>query len=123
MFGLISGGDGLRLSGDPPTGILEDIKFDPGTGRLSFRSKLSVGKTGYGNWTQDVYEFDGVLSAKKLKGDLITSDELCPDKCREKRKIVLKRSALHTESMDTYKTYAEWKVMADRILKRLGPRW
>lgn len=43
VFGLFLSSEGL--SGDTPTGLLEDAAFDAKTGRLTFRARLSTGMT------------------------------------------------------------------------------
>ena len=127
ICGLIAGSSHSRLYGDPPTGLLEDVQFDPKTGKMSFRAKLTLGL-----WSdrdhrnlpsQDVYEFEGVLTAKKLKGNLLTSNELCDDKCPRREQIELRRSKDSSFLMDDYQSYSEWKSYADRILNFRGPKW
>lgn len=112
IYGLISGSDALRLSGDPPTGILENVKFDPKTKRLSFRAKLSTG----------VFEFEGVLTNKKLAGKLSITNELCSDKCPQTKAITLRLSKEWTSLMSEYQSYAEWEAYANEILKFRGPK-
>lgn len=126
IYGLISGSDSSRLIGDPPTGLLENVQFDPKTGRLSFRAKLTLGLFFGVEPSRDVYQFEGVLTKKKLLGSLLATNELCPDKCPEKKKISLPRSKESSSEMEefhTYQSFAEWKAFADRILKFRGPEW
>ena len=40
IYGLISGSSYLRLMGDPPRGILENVQFDPKSNKISFRAKV-----------------------------------------------------------------------------------
>ncbi len=115
IYGLIFGTDNLRLIGDPPTGLLENAQFNSMTGKLSFRAKLSLGQSGGGEPVRDVYEFEGVLTKKKLAGNLLVTNELCADKCPEKKKITLPRSeklSSEMEEYESYKSYAEWKSEA-----------
>ena len=65
IHGLISGDDDLRLAGNPPLGILENVQFEPKMKKLSFRAKLSTGLVGNNVWSRDVYEFEGVLKRKR----------------------------------------------------------
>jgi hypothetical protein len=60
IYGLISGSSHSRLVGDPPTGLLEDVKFDPKTGKLSFRAKLPGVIFAGNELPGEVYEFEGV---------------------------------------------------------------
>jgi hypothetical protein len=73
--------------------------------------------------SRDVFEFEGTLTSARLAGTLSTTNELCPDKCPEKKKIDLPRSKDWSSMMSGFKTYAEWKADADETLKSLGPEW
>jgi len=126
MYGLISAQE-FGLCGDTPAGLLEDIQFDPQTKKISFRAKLSMGLYYDANNSnvpsQDVFEFDGVLKAKKLNGMLKITNELCSDKCPETKKITLPKSKEWSSLLEEYKSRAEWEANAKRILDRRGPRW
>src|SRR5438046_1449435 len=50
LFGLFSASEGL--AGDTPTGMLEDVKFDSRTRKLSFKAKLTIGAAYLGNGKQ-----------------------------------------------------------------------
>src|ERR1700719_513521 len=41
VFGLLLASEGL--AGDTPAGLLEDLKYDPRAGKLSFQAKLTMG--------------------------------------------------------------------------------
>jgi hypothetical protein len=114
IYGLISGDDGTRLIGDPPTGLVENVQFDPGTKKFSFRAKLP----------SERFEFEGILTKKKIEGERIIKNEFCLDGCAMRKKIVFprsKESSLEMTEYQTYRTFAEWKKFADRILKFRGP--
>jgi hypothetical protein len=121
ICGLISAHQGLI--GDPPTGLLENVRFDPKTRRFSFTAKLSLGML-VGNDdkeipSHDVFEFDGTLTDTRIAGNLqITSQSSV-----EKKKLNLPRSKDWSKEMSAYKSFAEWKVYADEILDFRGPRW
>lgn len=112
IYGLISGSDDLRLAGDPPTGIMENVKFDIKTKRLSFKAKLFTG----------IYEFEGVLTNKKLVGKLSITNELFSDKRPQTKAVTLRHSNEWTLLMSEYQSYSEWEADANKILKRLGPK-
>jgi hypothetical protein len=128
IFGLISVHRGMM--GDPPTGILENIKYDEKLETISFSVKLSlysyysyVGKSLKLHISKELGEFTGVLKKKKLTGTLKITDKLCKKNCIEIKKINLPLSKEWTSSMKNYKNYKEWKKDIDVILKRLGPDW
>jgi hypothetical protein len=124
IYGMISGGNDMRLAGDAPAGILENIIFDPVSTRLSFRAKLSLGFFGVTDVpTRDTYNFEGLLGNSKLNGTITSTNDLCEDKCLRKRNITLKRSQEWTSTMTTFQTYAEWEAYANEILKLRGPKW
>jgi|GEM_PF-4482634 len=125
IYGFVSSIQGL--SGDPPTGILEEVEFDSKTKKLSFMAKLSLGKVydkNYnGVWSQDVFKFEGVLMSKKLVGELTIRNELYPEKPSERKKIYLRLSKDQSSAMSDFPNYSEWKAYADEILKFRGPKW
>jgi hypothetical protein len=125
VYGLVSVHRGNM--GDPPAGILDDVEFDSKTNKLSFRTKLSLGlfldKDKSYVPSRDVLEFVGYLTNKKLFGDILMTNELCSDKCPERKKVVLPKSREWSEGMEDYQTYEGWKVFANEILQRRGPKW
>lgn len=123
IIGLLSGADVTRLIGDPPTGLLERVSFEPATKRLSFTTKLSVGIRDDGTWSRDLVEFDGTLTKKVLEGTMRISDDTCGISCSKTRKVKLKLNEDLTQSMSKFDDYEEFKARADEILKRLGPKW
>jgi hypothetical protein len=125
IFGLFI--DHSGQTGDPPTGLIEDVKFNPQTTQLSFKAKLSTGLISKGNYrdvpSRDVFRFRGTVSPNAVKGVLEISNALFPKEPATKKRIVLRKSAAMTQVMMDSKTYAEWKTSADEILRRLGPKW
>lgn len=123
-LGLFFASEGLQ--GDTPTGILEDVKFETKTGKLSFRTKLTMGvvysKEHNGVPSRDVFEFSGVLSKNQLLGTLKRLDGLNPQGAPIIEKVALKRSQSN-EGMEPFKSLDDWKKAADEILKFRGPKW
>jgi hypothetical protein len=125
IFGLLSVYTGPPS--DPPTGILEDVKFDPRTRKFSFSARLSTGLVsgrGYSRVpSRDRFSFSGVLTGKEVSGVLKHADELFPGDRPESKGVRLKYSKALTEDMHPAPaTYAEWKVWADEVLERRGPK-
>lgn len=60
------------LAGDTPMGRLEDVSFDPNTGRISFTARIAIGRHACKAHdfvpSQDVFRFSGVLSDRSLSG-------------------------------------------------------
>jgi hypothetical protein len=123
LFGLFS--DTSGLSGDTPTGILEDVEFDPQFGKVSFSAKLSVASIYTGNGkqqpTHDLFTFRGMLAGNLLSGVLEHTDKLHSNSQPTTSKVRLVRD--RNPSMIECHTYAEWKQSADQILRFRGPKW
>src|SRR5579864_7225240 len=68
VFGLFLASQGL--AGDTPTGLLDDLKYDARSGKLSFKAKLTMGIDERQQPTHDLFEFDGALSARAASGVL-----------------------------------------------------
>ncbi|MCC6329101.1 MAG: hypothetical protein IT174_11330 [Acidobacteria bacterium] len=127
LLGLISGSP-LAISGDLPTGRLNDLHLDQETKQLSFNARLSMGKTydeksGLWVWSRDTLQFDGKLEGGSIVGMLISADANCPDTCYEKQKAVFRITVSDGASMDEFSTYPEWERYVNEILARRGPRW
>ncbi len=120
IYGLISGTGYLRMMGDPPTGMLENIQFDQKSNKISFQSKLLLAlihespDSGYvPSW--GFYEFEGVLANNSLQGIIKVTDDLCGNKCPDIKKITLERSIKRSSEMDEFQTYSEWKSFGDMV--------
>jgi hypothetical protein len=135
LIGLFLASEGLQ--GDTPTGALENVKYDPRTGSLSFAAKLSMGVNvlpgGKQEPSRDLFEFTGTLNFGvihvaavtfvdgTLTGELKHSDPRAPSRKGSPQHIELK----YRKEADVLPatSYAEWKRQADEILKRRGPKW
>lgn len=112
ICGLISGSDDLKLSGDPPAGLLENVEFDSNTNRFSFRAKLP----------SNIYKFEGILTDKKLTGKQTIIKDTCSDGCPQIKTVTLNFSEDLSSLMNEYKSYSEWKEFANEILVFRGPK-
>jgi hypothetical protein len=112
VFGLLLASEGL--AGDTPAGLLEDLKYDPRSGKLSFKAKLTMGADAWQQPSHDLFEFDGKLGAATIFGVL-------------KRSAAMERINLPKLQPDSVlsqaRTYDEWKRQTDEILRRRGPKW
>lgn len=124
LVGLFLAAEGPQ--GDTPTGLLEKVKFEMKTGKLSFRAKLSMGvvysKEYNGVPSRDVFEFSGVLGKNRLTGTLRRLDGLNLRDTPKIEKIVLTRSKSN-QGMEPFQSFDDWKKAADGILKFRGPKW
>jgi hypothetical protein len=122
FYGLISAHSGLV--GDPPTGILENVQFDSKTRKFSFEAKLPSGWCNSKTMSLDTFEFKGILTNKKITGNLLIKDNFCSDTYIESKKVInLPRLKEWSKEMIEYQSYAEWKNYADKILVFRGPGW
>jgi hypothetical protein len=118
IYGWMTGTDYSRIVGDAPAGILEDVKFDPKTGKISFRAELPS-NFGGNNSSKDVHEFDGFLTKNGLTGSLSITNELCGNSCTKKKKITLSKSKKDSSDLKefyNFGSYQEWKDWIDTIL-------
>jgi hypothetical protein len=109
---------------DTPTGMLDNVKFNSRTGALSFSARLTTGVEflpgGRQEPSLDLFEFSGVLKRTILSGTLKRSDLREPS-----RKGTQERVDLEIQSQADLLpavNYADWKLRADEVLKRLGPK-
>ena len=111
VFGLFLASEGL--AGDTPTGLLDDLKYDPRSGKLSFKAKLTMGIDARNQPSHDLFEFDGKMSAAAVSGVL-------------KHGAATERINLRKLQPDTAlpqpRTYDEWRRQTDEILRRRGPK-
>jgi hypothetical protein len=126
IFGLLSVYTGEPA--DPPVGILEDTRFDPRTGRLSFSVRLSTGlvysRAYAGVPSRDRFTFEGRITRRQVSGILTTSNELFPEERPGHERLRLRWSKSLTQLMvPPPLTYSDWKTWADEILERRGPKW
>ena len=123
LLGLFSHSQGLI--GDTPTGILEKVSFDPKTGRVSFTARLTLGQHGckvHANVpSQDVFQFEGVLTDRSLSGALKHADKLHPEQAPMEEKIILKKS--DDWIVTPYRNRAQWEADIKDMLRFRGPKW
>lgn len=128
LFGFFLSSSGL--SGDTPTGLIENLRYDEKTGAISFGARLTMGKISpipeKDVWepAKDAYEFTGVLKNKSLRGAVLHELKNFPAaKSSIPEKVVLKLSHEESNGMQYLLTYSQWELEAKEILKRRGPKW
>ncbi len=119
IYGWMSGSDYSRIVGDGPSAILEDVQFDTKTGKISFKAKLPGVIFAGNEQSPDVFEFEGVLTKKKLVGNLLFTNDSFGNQPTKKKKITLPRSKKESADLEeffSFGSYLEWKVWIDKIL-------
>jgi hypothetical protein len=111
IFGLFLASQGL--AGDTPTGLLDDLKYDPRSGQLSFKAKLTMGVDARQQPSHDLFEFDGKLGAAAVSGIL--------KRAAASERINLRK--LPPDAALPQRTYDDWKRQTDEVLRRRGPKW
>jgi len=123
LFGLFLASAGL--AGDTPTGVLENVKFDSRTGKLSFSARLTIGSVLLANGQQapsrDFFEFEGAMTGSMLTGTLRESDRLQASRPASSKRIRLTKQSETT--MSRAKSYDEWRSEVSEILRHRGPKW
>lgn len=109
---------------DPPVGQIQDVTFDPTSGRLSFAARLSIGVTALAGQkevvpTRDLYVFNGTLSDQDISGSLQKQDHL-RNGAAVTRTVVWKRTRRNDSSG---RTLTEWQTFYATILETRGPKW
>jgi hypothetical protein len=112
VFGLFLASEGL--AGDTPTGMLDDLKYDQRSGKLSFKAKLTMGIDARNQPSHDLFEFDGTLGAAAASGVL---------KHGAATERINLRKLRPDAALRQPRTYDEWKRQTDEILRRRGPKW
>jgi hypothetical protein len=125
VLGLFSYSE--SLIGDTPTGLLEDTKYDPRTGEISFKAKLTTGQhfcEVYNDVpSHDLFSFRGKLSDSSISGLLKRSDALHPEDPPTEEKVVLKKLSGDEANQIHYGSRSEWEIASQEILKFRGPKW
>ncbi len=127
LLGLFSHSEGL--TGDTPTGILENISYDPQTQALSFRVKMTMGirfpGPGRSEPSRDLFQFSGFLRENVIEGDLTWSTQETPVTQVSAGGVVLTEQPMDYDPAEMFKikTLSDWVVYAANILRRLGPKW
>lgn len=125
IFGFFLSSQGLK--GDTPTGLLEDVRFNPRTGQFAFRARLTTSlfsnRVFHRVPSRDVFRFRGVLRGDRMIGTLEIANALTPAEAPRREEIKLKRSKKESEVMVEAQSYDDWKSKAEKILKFRGPKW
>jgi hypothetical protein len=126
VFGLFEASEGP--AGDTPTGELADVAYTPGTGRLSFTAKLTMGVTpAAGSKTmvpsRDLFAFTGHLGREAIRGNLKQSNQTRPDLAPVEHAVNLPRWKQGDQLMIEARTYGEWRKEVEPILQFRGPKW
>lgn len=126
LVGVLASAGGL--SGDTPVGLMQDVKYDRSTGRLSFAAKLTTGVTSPpGSKTyepaRDFYTFDGRLSAATLTGAITHELRNYPNVAPTKTDVTLSLSKSEMIVARTAASYGQWQLEWRPILAARGPKW
>ena len=125
LIGLFEWADGPAA--DLPLGLLEQVSYDPKTGRLSFRARLTTGLHSCREHSEvparDVFEFRGTLGTARLTGILVRRDALHPEAASKSESVALRRASPSASSYVDARSRAEWDRQVKGILSARGPKW
>ncbi|HEY6904294.1 MAG TPA: hypothetical protein VI216_08300 [Candidatus Acidoferrales bacterium] len=124
VFGLLDDAEGL--AGDTPTGVLDDVKFDSSNGKISFSAKLTMGLHTCAQHkvpvpSRDLFKFEGTLAIDRLEGTLTRFDAWHMEQTPQTDRVTLNK--LDEVPLIEARSYAEWRMKVDEILKFRGPKW
>ena len=115
------------LAGDTPTGLIENVKYDPESGGIGFQAKLSMGDhyciEHKGVPSRDIFLFKGILKGKIMSGVIKQLDALHDNELVTTEKVQLKNTGMAGAFNPEPSTYAEWEKESQQILKFRGPKW
>ncbi len=115
------------LLGDPPMGVLTDVRYDSLTGKLSFKAKLTsslhIASIHQGIPSHDLLSYQGVLKADRLEGKIVLEDQLdSPPVVVDTRENFLMRKD-NDRQLESYRSYDIWWRYWEPIYKLRGPKW
>ncbi len=116
------------LIGDTPTGSLENVRHDRGSGRLTFTAKLSMGTVRIPGSqdlqrSQDLFTFDGILKQDRIVGTVTHSQPNAPRVVPVREEVVLRRLKDEDGPPQGPGTYGAWEEYWQPVLKFRGPGW
>lgn len=126
LIGVLTSSAGL--SGDTPIGLIQDVKYDRASGRVSFAAKLTMGVTTPRGSTvyepsRDFYQFDGRLSANALTGVVTHEQRNHPHIAPSKTEVTLSLAEPGLPTGRAATSYGQWQQEWKPILAARGPKW
>lgn len=114
IVGLVTGDPVMSLMGDPPTSLLENVRFDASSRKFAFSSHVlrvtEIDRSGKETEKWAIYEFNGSLGSKTVSGELKITEISCTKFCTQVDKISLRRSVDRSKGLGTYKDIFDWKT-------------
>lgn len=114
IVGFVAGEPSISLIGDPPTGLFDNVQFDPSSHKFAFRSHVlrTTEIDRYGKETEKwaIYDFNGSLGSKLVSGELKITEISCTKFCTQVDKVSLRRSVDRSKGLSTYKDFTDWKT-------------
>ncbi|MBK8148881.1 MAG: hypothetical protein IPK58_11895 [Acidobacteria bacterium] len=116
--GIASGSDDLLPIGDPPLGILEDVKYDGSSGNISFRTSLKIkgARSKIRSHTVETIVFRGKIRGLTLTGKLLIVNEQCGSPCNRTIDVVLRFSKELSSIERDFADSAEWNNYVNEIM-------
>ncbi len=110
-----------------PQGLLTEVQYDSGTGRISFETKMTTGVHSCPKHrkvpSHDLLSFRGVLKEDRLEGDLVLWDQL------DAPPVALDRHPGFVLPLDescrpmTFEAYEVWHWFLNPEYQSRGPKW
>jgi hypothetical protein len=115
------------LAGDPPMGILTDIRYDALTGKISFKAKLTSGlhscRIHKNVPSHDMLSFKGFLKPDGLAGNIHLEDRLdSPPAVVDDRENFVMLRAVDCLTKD-YANYNAWWKEWQAVYNARGAKW
>ncbi len=104
---------------DAPVAVLDDVKYNPRTGALSFTTKLTTGCDVLPGLklkpSRESFQFSGVLEEESLKGDMRRWDIEHSERSPKIETVELARRPDDVASLMKADSYSEWKQKAEEL--------
>lgn len=112
--------------GEAMLGVMDDVRHDPGTGRISFTAKLTVDVHSCAIHTNvpshDVLSLDGVLTGGTLDGGVSMENQVDSRPLSgDFRGVRMQRDP--GCALDSYANRAAWLRAWEPVLAARGPKW
>ncbi len=115
------------LIGDPPIGVLTDVKYSASTGALSFKAKLTSGLHSCREHTmvpsRDLLSFQGFLKVDQLQGRVFLENynDASPAVMDSRENFSMKKNSAYP--LQSYETYDAWWAQWEPVYKARGAKW
>jgi hypothetical protein len=108
--------------GDYTTARLENARFDPATGTLSFQARNPLYDE-QGNVIRNLFVFDGRVGSNAIDGILKCRTAITNEPCENDQKVVWKKVERADTELRRIGNRQDWETFVTQQLNEHGARW